>query len=300
LLLLVLAGGLAYGRLDRPASIEPTTIVAVSNSTSPVSATPTTPIIGERTSCGSPKPYGSAHLGQTYVQPDLFSANALSIERMQLQHWSLGIGFSQAFSAEQFWGARGLVVDTVTSGFYTATFDGPVLVTSWGGFGGGRAYTQLPYRGITIDLGPGESVLFGIGTAHTVENRATSRGLEFDRVLLYSGDAPALAMPYVDTPRRPAEWIPSGAPAMGAGIIGTADGTGVISNADALTDWRNTAIILEHVTAWFPETLDVLVPPCEPGTDVAQVRNVDEMRDESGGYSGYLVWIIRGGPGLGP
>lgn len=268
------------------------------------------PVAAERTvaSCEARKTYMSSVGGQMLLQsPQNFRRRGVdAIDQMQLQHWSFGPGLGRAFPPSEMGSINGLVMDTVTNGVYRATFEGPVVVSTWwGSWLASRSYTELTGTLNTVELGVGESVLYQTGTAHEVENTSASRGLGVERLILYSGDGTGL-IPVVTPVERPSEVIRSHDTETDgrAGITVRLDGTGTIAADAAPPGWENALITIEFVIS-MDDSLTPLVLPCEP-SNPQQVRNVDEMfnavpppagEPPTDQYIGYLVWIGEGGRG---
>ena len=257
--------------------------------------------------CETRKTYMSSVGGQMLLQsPQKFTKGIYPIDQMQLQHWSFGPGLGRSFPAGEMGGITGLVMDTVTNGVYRATFEGPVVVSTWyGSWLAGWNYTELTSTLNTVELGVGESVLYQAGTAHEVENTSDSRGLGIERLVLYAGDDSRL-LPAVAPVDRPAEAILSRDTEIDGrvGITVRLDGTGTIAPDDAPPGWRNALITIEFAIS-LDDPLSVLVPGCE-SPETRQIRNVDEMFNSvpppageptTDQYIGYLVWIGEGGRG---
>lgn len=312
-LLLATVGGAAFTGVRLSGQGDPATNVAAPLTGSPVAeplVTPagSPPAVERRFgSCEAPKTYMSSVAGQMLLQsPQNFGKGTYPIDQMQLQHWSFGPGLGRAFPANEMGAVTGLVMDTVTNGVYRATFEAPVVVSTWwGSWLAGWNYTELTSTLNTVELGVGESVLYQVGTAHEVANTSESRGLGVERLILYAGDGSNL-IPAVAPVDRPAENIRSSDTETDgrAGITVRLDGTGTIAPNDAPTGWRNALITIEFVIS-LDDPLSVLVPSCEP-SNARQVRNVDEMfnsvppptgEPETDQYIGYLVWIGEGGRG---
>ena len=311
-LLLATVGGAAFTGVKLFGQGDPATGVAAPMTGSPVAeplVTPagSPPAVERRVgSCVAPKTYLSSVGGQMLLQsPQNFAGGFYPIDQMQLQHWSFGPGLGRAFPPSEMSAINGLVMDTVTNGVYRATFEGPVVVSTWyGSWLAGWTYSELTNTVNTLELGVGESVLYQAGTAHGVENTSGSRGLGVKRLILYSGDGSGL-IPVVKPVERPSEAVRSYDTELDgrAGIAVRLDGTGTIAPNDALTGWKNALITIEFVILDDPMT--VLVPSCEP-FNPRQVRNVDEMLNSvppptgepaTDQYIGYLVWLGEGGRG---
>ena len=296
-LLLTAAGG-SYLASRGPSEGGPTRVAGFA--ASPVATPGPSREIASR--CDAVRNYTSTLQGQTYIADiSIFGQAALTADRLQLQRWVLGPNAVASFTLDQFDGVSGMALDTVAAGIYTATFEGPVVVTTRYGDGVSHVYTTLEAKSNTVELGPGESVLFEVGTQHSVSNALSSRSLAVERAVFHSGDRST--QPLIGSRQGTGESgqasgqffaLDSNAPGLVSARI---DGTGTISIDDPAFGWERTLIILEYVMLYQElEQTSELVPPCEP-LDSIQVRNLDEIADRSGNFSGYLVWIGQGGMG---
>ncbi len=254
----------------------------------------------EQNDCTREKTYQSEIRSRTFLRsPEMFGPEATaSIDQMQLQYWSFGPGVTHRFAADDMDGVEGLVMDSVTKGLVRATFEGPVVINTWYGSLGGKIDTAMPSASNTVELGPGESVLYQTGTPFTVENLSDDRGFGVERLILYSGDDSTLVPTLEDIPaREPSVMLDPDAG--DAAVSVRLDGAGIITAADYPAGWRNTLILMEFVITPSGDW-ELLPPTCEP-SNPQQIRDIDEMQDvmqnNTGQYIGYLVWLGQGGMG---
>lgn len=298
LLLITVSAGYLSG-IELPDEGEPATEISA-----PTLASPTVQEAAEigdpetATSCNARKSYLSAVQGRTHLDdPAYFGEESFTLDRLQMQRWALGPSAVQVFGSMPGSTTKGLALDTVAGGVYQGTFKGPVIVTTTYGEPFSQTFTRLEENINMVELGPGESVLFEIGTPHSFSNLSSSRTLSVERAYFYAGDVDALKPEGVDhlpTVYGPYKAEDSVAP---YAVSARVSGSGEIAPGDAPDGWLRTAIILEYIAIFdAADGLDEIVPPCEL-SGIRQVRDVTQILSSQSGSRGYLVWIGEGGRG---
>jgi len=117
------------------------------------------------------------------------SGGAQYADNVQLQGWAIDGGMSATIQAGPFGQFTGLAVDFVLQGFYSATFNGPGVVSTENLTG--TPGIRLVDSGGTIELSHGDSVAFNYRDGITIQNISKTTPLMFKRALFTRGAAPS-------------------------------------------------------------------------------------------------------------
>lgn len=116
-------------------------------------------------------------------------AAALDVRQAQLQDWTVPPGVTVPGPSAPADAIRGLVVDFVIAGAYSATFDVPVVVFRHPEAIAGAV--ESPAAGTVVELGHGDSVAYQLGGLAELRNPLTQQPLHLKRAVFYEGDVTA-------------------------------------------------------------------------------------------------------------
>lgn len=193
---------------------------------------------------------------------------------VQLQSWAVGPGVQAVVKPGPFGQFTALAVDFVLQGYYSATFNGPGIVSSRNLTG--APGTKLVDAGATVDLSHGDAISFNYSDGIAIQNLSKSVQLEFQRALFTKDVAAA-------------------PPSSGDGFTGLVEVSAQLPSTLDLMSTQTPMIWLTYVPVEFSDNHPR--PFCMESTRFRLVSTVAIDRPANGEPNGYILYMARGGLG---